>query len=611
MPILPLIAGESLTSYLNRAATWHANMSVFKFLEFIELSQASAMVPNTDVLARLSRLLGHPQSVFENATFLSLGGRKRSFCGEEIHVEFANLARTSYCPACLLEDGYPDSPSRGFRVGRVHWQIEQIRTCEKHLIGLERRKNTHHSEKFQLMSVVAPEDKVLAEAVKEAPYQRVSGLQTYVLNRLSGEVGPAWLDGQPIDLAARACEMIGVILTAGTHVNLKALSDAEWNEAGHVGYGYASRGEEGITEALQLALDRFNEGGLGGGPQKIFGRLYQWLQFNKNNKPVGPIKKVVREFILDTLPLDIGTDLFGEPVDCQRVHTAHSLSKKTNAHYKTIHRAMVLAGLMDGDPDKVSRNGVFDARAGEALMARVQNSISVLGLQEYLNCNRVQAQQLVRTGVVPLLIPDAKVAKGVLKQVATEDADAFLERLLSASTKVDEPSTGVMDIISAAEVSRWPVMEIVNGILSGLFGTVEVVDPDKKFKGVLVHPREVRECLSREKSRGRVGLDEGARIIGMPPHGLSALSKLRKADGSTYVGTYFFENSKGVRIRLFAVEELLQFLQTHISLKDFAEKHWFSAKVMKMKLDGRGLVPIAPKYELGRIWYRRNDLPTF
>lgn len=611
LPVLPVVPGENLTSYLNRSAKLHANMDVFKFLSFIEFSQGAVMAPKGEALERLSRLFGLPVSDLEKMTFLPLGGRKRILCGEEVHAEFANLVKTSYCPACLLEDGMPGSSSGGLRVGRIHWQIDHVRTCEKHLIGLVRRKNTHHSEKFQLMSKVAPDDTALAEMVKKAPGQSLSDLQGYIVNRLAGASGPDWLDDQPLDLAARACEMLGVILTAGTHVNLKVLTDAEWNEAGHAGYGYASRGEKGIIEALELVVERFNERGLRGGPQKVFGRLYQWLQFSKNGKPAGAIRAVIREFILDNFPVEEGTDLFGEPAARQRVHSVYSLSKLTGDHPKTINRAVILAGLTSGNPDKASSSSVFDAEAGEALMERIRTSVPVRHLPELLNCNRVQAQQLVRTGVIPRLVPDAENVTGVLKQVAAEDVDAFLERLMAAATKVDAVSDGVVDIVAAAEVSRWPVMDIVNGILAGLFGTVEVVDPALKFKGILVDPKEVRANLSREKSLGRVGLDEAAQIIGMPRHGLSALVKMRKADGRPYVSEHFVENSKGVKIRLFAVDDLLDFKREHVSLKEVAEQQWFSSKVMKMKLDGHGLVPVAPKYELGRIWYRRKDLPTF
>ncbi|MFD1807949.1 hypothetical protein ACFSHQ_06595 [Gemmobacter lanyuensis] len=45
-----------------------------------------------------------------------------------------------------------------------------------------------------------------------------------------------------------------------------------------------------------------------------FGRLYQWLQFNSNDKPFGPIREVVREFILDNFPIQPGIDLLGTPL---------------------------------------------------------------------------------------------------------------------------------------------------------------------------------------------------------------------------------------------------------------------------------------------------------
>ena len=611
LPALPTMTGESLTSYLSRVARFHADMDVFKFLALIELSQGAVMAPKEDTMRRLSFLLGLPFRDLEKMTFVPLGGRMRRFCNEEVHSEFANLDKTSYCPACLLEDGKSDSLSAGFRAGRIHWRIEHIRTCETHGIGLVRHKNTHHTEKFQLMSAVAPDDEALSLMVKKGPKQKVSALQTYIMERLAGQAGPAWLDRQPIDLAARACEMLGVIFSVGTHVNLKLLTNPEWNEAGHVGFGYAARGEVGITEALQLAMDHFDQAGLRGGPQKVFGRLYQWLQFNKNKKSVGPIRDIVREFISDNFPLDVGSDLFGEVVESQRVHSVHSLAKLTGDHPKTINRAVVLSGLMEGGPDKVSANNVFYAKAGEILMERIRTSIPVKHLPEYFNCNRVQAEQLVRTGVIPRLIPDAENVNGVLKQVAQDDADAFLAHLMGAASMVKVASKNTTDIVSASEIARWPVIEIVNGILAGLFGTVELVDPSLKFKGILVDPIEVREALAREKSQGRVGLDEGARIIGMPNNGLSALVKMRTADGAPYVAEHFVKNSKGTTIRLFDVENLESFRLIHVSLKEIADQQSFSSKVMKMKLDAHGVVPLAPKYELGRVWYRRKDLPIF
>jgi len=122
------------------------------------------------------------------------------------------------------------------------------------------------------------------------------------------------LDMQPIDQAARACEMLGVILTVGAHVKPKLLSHHEWNEAGQVGFEYAQHGEDGVESALRLVKDRFDKTNLNGGPAKVFGCFYDWLRFNKVGKSSGSVRAVVRKFILSNFPVDNGADVLGETV---------------------------------------------------------------------------------------------------------------------------------------------------------------------------------------------------------------------------------------------------------------------------------------------------------
>ncbi|MFD1807947.1 hypothetical protein ACFSHQ_06585 [Gemmobacter lanyuensis] len=56
------------------------------------------------------------------------------------------------------------------------------------------------------------------------------------------------------------------------------------------------------------------------------------------------------------------------------------------------------------------------------------------------------------------------------------------------------------------------------------------------------------------------------------------------------------------------MDDLHAFLKEHISLKEYAEARGVAPKWMKVRLDAKEIVPISPKYELGRVWYRRADL---
>jgi hypothetical protein len=609
-PILPVFSGESLTSYMSRVAMFHGGTGVYAFLDVIELSRAAVMLPKQGEFQRILEITGHSEEQLKRMTFRPLGSRMRQIVNERVHAEFANFEKVSFCPACLLEDGDVDGPSRGMRLGMLAWQIEHVRRCPDHDIILTRRPAQHYAERFQLMSDVAPDDRQLEDLVRQAEPCASSRLQDYILARLDGQPGPDWLDGQPIDLAARACEMLGILLTQGTHVSLSAVSDAAWREAGDAGFEFAVRGEGGIREALQIGLAEFASRKLKGGPQHALGRLYQWLQFKKNDKPYGPIRDVVRNFVLDHFHIPPNTELMGEAVLHPRVHSIQSLAAKTNCHPKTVARAVAQAGLITNGLDHPSALQVVNAEAGEVLMARVNASLPVLRLPGYLNCNRVQAEQLVRSGIIPRLVADTKGATGVLRHVAIADADRFMDRLLAAAKQVKTPSPNVVDLVAAAELSRWPVLDIVQGILAGRFVSLQVVDPSLKFKGLLIDPMDVRQAMTEEHAQGRVELRQAIEMLEMSATGVNALLKLNGPQGRPFLSSHHVENSKGAKLRVFDVAEIDAFKRDHVSLKEIAFEGGVSPKSMRMRLDRAGVAPLTVGRELGRVYFRKVDLAT-
>lgn len=610
-PVLPALPDETLTSYMRRVAKFHGGMGVYAFLNMIELSRGAVMAPTSEDLDRISVLTGQPHEVLDRMVFVSAGPRLRRLGAQTFHADFANSNQTSFCPACLLEDGVPDGPSCGLRVGRVSWLLEPVRTCRRHGIALVRRNNTAHSEKFQHMDEVAPDDTELAGLVAAADRRAPSTLQEYVEARLDGGHGPAWLDGQPIDLGARACELLGLLLTHKATRGLPHVSTSELDAAGAVGFQYAARGREGIREALSAVHDRSRGRSHNGGPQEAFGFLYSFLQFKKNRKSPGPIRDVMREYILDNFAIDAGTVLFGEVVIEARKHNIRSLARKTGEHPKTIHHAMVRAGIVNADPDHPSRHHVFDAGPAERLIERMKTALSARDLQKQLNCNRMQAELLVRTGIIPRIVDDAERAKGAMKLVAREDAEAFLDRLLGCARRVDELSDGMADIVTAAGISRWPVVDIVNGILAARFMRVECADPSLRFKSVFVDPVEIRSVLGRQVSDDHVNAHEAARMLGMQTAGIRTLVKLRDHTGAPFLNEEAIENTKGVRTSVYLRTELRTFRDEHTPLREIASRQGMLPRWMKVRLDAAGVMPIAPYKGLGALYYRRADLGEF
>lgn len=238
----------------------------------------------------------------------------------------------------------------------------------------------------------------------------------------------------------------------------------------------------------------------------------------------------------------------------------------------------------------------------------MQTALPVRDLVNHMNCNRMQAELLVRAGIIPRIIDDPDRARGAMKLVAKADADAFLARLLGAARKVDQPSECMTDIVTAAGISRWPVVDIVSGILVGRFAQVECADPDLRFKGVLVDLEEIREVLGRLASSDHVGVHEAAQILDVTTSCISTLAKLHDPSNAPYLREMATENTKGVRTRIYSKTELLAFRDRHLSLSDIATRQGLAPRWMKVRLDNLGVKPIASPKALGRLYYRRADL---
>lgn len=497
-PALPPLDGETTVSWVARMARFHANMNSYDFLEAIELSRQN-VTDGTDIaFGRLQALTGIARDRIEATNYSPIGDRAFRHRDELFGTHFAGRKWTTYCPACLLEDASATGPSAGIRVGRVNWLFAPIRTCAKHGIALVRRRNTHFSQQFQDMAFVAPEDRELDRELREASAVKVSPLQTYVERRFAGSKGPEWLDGQAIDQAAKACEMLGACLEFGAHCNLDELTNEQWDRAGAIGFEAASAGPAGIRRALEETARRSRTTISKGGPQARFGRLYQWLQFNKSGRDRGPMREVVRNHILDTMPVEVGTKLFGEVVLERRRHTIVTLSKATGIHIRTLNRALVRAGILpDHDEKHIESWTSFDAEVGEGLARRIQNSLPIRAIPDHLNCNRRQAELLVRNGILPQLVPGLGRHGGILTNVAVEDLDAFLRQFRSKGRPVSVPGENMSDVIAMSEIVRIAVVDIVRMVLDGVLEDIELLPEGLGFRSVLVNPEEVRSVFAR------------------------------------------------------------------------------------------------------------------
>ena len=536
VPALPPLLGETTVSWTGRLARKHANIGCAEFLRILELSQKHVMETTNFCVDRLAKLTGIHGDRIMFCGVQRVSERTLQHRGQCFGTSFALRNHTTYCPACLLADSSSGSESQGLRVGRVAWLFRTVQVCPEHRIELVRRANSSFAGQFQDMSVVAPSNLELDAEAGNAPIRDVSAMQEYTQNRFDGLVGAPWLDGQQIDQGMRACEMIGACLLFGAHCDFDRLGAGEMDDAGSVGFEAASKGVKGVREALDLIATSSFKAKSTGGPQAAYGRLYQWLQFNKSKQDRGPIQNVVREHILETMPIAPGTKLFGVLIKRQRRHSVHSLAKATGLQLRALNRALVRTGVLpDGDEGKTDSRISFPAEAGEILANRIRHSLPITKLPSYLNCNRTQAQMVVRQGFVSQIVPGIHKTGGVLTNVAIEDLDGFLKQFRSCGKPVSSPSSGMMDVISASEIARQTVADIVCMVLDERLGKLEVLEEGLRFRSVLVDPEEIRSVVAADLSKLGLTAHEAAERLGIFSSGLMHLRTKLDLDGEPFI----------------------------------------------------------------------------
>lgn len=320
-----------------------------------------------------------------------------------------------------------------------------------------------------------------------------------------------------------------------------------------------------------------------------------------------PVRDVVREFVLDTMPIDPGTTLFDLAVDGRRRHSLASLSRSTGVHKSTLRRALKLTGVLPVDVEPDDRLTI-NAGEGERLADRIHHSISINKIPYYLNCNRTQAQMLVKRGIVSQLVPGLGRGGGVLTKVALGDLDDFVCRFRANGTPVRQASDGMIDAITASEVVKTPVMDIVQLVLDHKLTSVELLPEEVGFRSVLISPEEVCSVLSPVECETGLSTHDVAKRLGVLPSGVTHLRTKFETSGRPFLSSLNIVAPSGTVPHRFSEEEVKRFQADYVTHSGLAKERGQSSRTTARELRKLDIKPIMRRELLNAAIYRRADL---
>lgn len=603
---VPLGPGETPASFASRLAALNGPSARDLCLDFGTHFQ-KVVDGDPEALAIIAAKGGVSADALAANAFVRTGERRYRFHGEELTRTSLRRSLVVGCPACMASDiaAAPQLKPRIATFQRAGWQVAAMKTCPVHEVPLVVLANDLtpgrlHDWTLHVAAVI-PE---LPRMVAEASQRPLTGLETYVVARLSGAPARSeLLDALPLYVAIAACELFGAVAAFGRTVNLKTMTDEDWRVAGGAGFDILAggvAGAHGFLEALQATYPY--SGAATEGPQAVLGRIYQTLEFYRDDAAYDPLRDLVGDSIRTRFPVGPGDVVFGEPVEIRLLHSVRTLSKQTGLHPKRLRKVLEASGVLaDGSDGLADGNCLFDAQRG--LMVGSEAAAATLSIRkagEYLNAPRVQRDRLFQSGIITPRIQGGD--HGAADQFAPADLDAFLAALLNGAEPVAAACDGQVAIPQAAKLAFCMSEEIVRLVLDGMLKRKWRLIPERGYMSLLIDIEEVRALVRGPDHGGLTGLQIKDKLS-TTAKVAAALIKHGHLKSVTVVNP--INRCPTVVVPIAEVE---RFEREFVSLFALARRRNCHHMAVKKKLDEAGVKSAMDPKKIGATFYRRRDL---
>jgi hypothetical protein len=500
MPVLsPKIdfwSDETPLSWAARQAAFHTRGRLVPFLNDLRIPAVELARGQKEAVERLCAKAGVDSEPVLLNTITAIGDRRFRLRALEFSAEFTTGVETRICPLCLSEDATGHRDADVVIRHRLLWRLSPIRTCAIHGVPLQDiRLHTWHDQFHELQAM---RDLINAQlnAAREATRQAPSPLQTYLVDKLNGRRGPSWLDGQGIEQACKAAEMLGGLIIFGAQQKAGDMSTSMWDVASRAGWEVAASGEDAVIAILHERLVSSAKRNGKFSPRSSLGMLYSWLNSSRLSKEPGPIRDLVRNAIIETMPLKPGQSLLGSTVRTPRLSNINSIAQAEQIHPITLQNVLRVAGLLQTDGQaKSSQEVVVDYERARELIDRVKYAVPVNRVPELLACSRPIVGILLELGQLDRINDHGMVESKIGKAIDSRSVQKVVWHLKKNFKQTDKLVVGMKPLAKTAEKCRIRLKFILELLFGGHLTKVVRLAGQDGFEAIHIDPAEVRTVL--------------------------------------------------------------------------------------------------------------------
>jgi hypothetical protein len=300
---------DPASSLLSRLAAKNGVHSVQQFCRDIAFPIEPLFRGEPVAVQQLAQLAGCDVAGLERVSIRYLGRGHFRLREEIVTTHTLHRSRVRVCPECVRRD-VPAAVEAWRLPRRLQWKFVSVRTCPEHgcmLLSLPPEKFTKDGKDFTVQ-IRKHFDWILSQ--RSIPNEH-SAFECYLIERVLQGRGDDWIDSLELNVASRACEVLGLLLTKGAEAKLSGHTEKDWAIYGAVGYEILKEGAEALS--LCLCDLETHEGGDHRFFAKIYGPFITWLRGRGLGEEFEPLRDVVRRQIFASFPVRKGILVLGVP----------------------------------------------------------------------------------------------------------------------------------------------------------------------------------------------------------------------------------------------------------------------------------------------------------
>ncbi len=616
--LLGLGVGESQASVLSRIAM-EVGLTPFEFCTELRTTVPAVLDGVPDALNRLAEACQiDPIALAENS-LIRTGKRLYQYRG--IDVRQPNFERTvmRVCPLCVREDvatGWGRIVTRPFM--RTLWHASSIGPCPSHNVELVLGS---HETRWTKVNDTATRMRGIIERLDTLPVRELvpTRAERYLLGRFEGTPDDTWLGSQSYHAATKLFEYVGTMERHGVDGSWLALTTDQKRDAFQAGYEILRRGSEHFDEWLGSYTSAFFRGRAAWSGQLFYGRLYIWLRSNIADVELDGAREVVRNHMLDRLPLGPEDRIFDRPVLRRKFHTPNSLSLARNIPITSIRRVGAFDKVLVDDPELSDDRVLMDFDDGEALADRIvamyetsaamapgaddvpgkkrkaKTGLSLQDVRRRMHLMRGQELYILNSGY--LKPRPSPVAGQYSFEVA--EVDALMDRIMS---RVIVPMpTGLVPLANAYRRAGCSIVQIFPLLMEGKLTRIGMAKGKAGITGLLVCSDEVKRLLPRPPAKGltKQQVEKALRTTSRVVNRLLDHGHL----------PHFVERHGTVSQRKVSEADLKAFMTQYVSTYRLSQEWNFGALGVQRRLADLGVRPAFDKGQIKASFYHRADVP--